>query len=217
MLWTHKGRLFKEVAMRPVRIIAAVLFAAAVAVTGCAAHSTAAHPSAAPETPAIAPPLVSAPLVSSPKPPTTAAPTTTPPPPRDAPAIGRCATSALRGSEHGTEGAMGTIWVTIQLRNLSARTCTVKGIPDVRLLGAQGQPVTPPSKPDMQGGSLVSLRPGGAARFAFGASDVCDSTVAGSRIRVTPTAGKDALVVQLHSELTTCRSLRVQPLEPATG
>ena len=32
--------------MRPVRIITAVVFAAAVAVTGCAAHSTAADPSA---------------------------------------------------------------------------------------------------------------------------------------------------------------------------
>jgi hypothetical protein len=34
--------------MRPVRIITAVIFAAAVAVTGCSAHSTAAHPTQAP-------------------------------------------------------------------------------------------------------------------------------------------------------------------------
>ena len=34
--------------MRPARIIATVLFAAAVAVTGCTAHSTAVHPAAAP-------------------------------------------------------------------------------------------------------------------------------------------------------------------------
>jgi hypothetical protein len=34
--------------MRPARIIAAVVFAAAIAVTGCAAHSTADHPSPAP-------------------------------------------------------------------------------------------------------------------------------------------------------------------------
>jgi hypothetical protein len=33
--------------MRPIRIISAVVFAAAVAVTGCTAHSTARHPSAA--------------------------------------------------------------------------------------------------------------------------------------------------------------------------
>jgi hypothetical protein len=40
----HQG----EVAMRPVRIITAVIFAAAVAVTGCTAHSTAARPSSTP-------------------------------------------------------------------------------------------------------------------------------------------------------------------------
>jgi hypothetical protein len=49
MPWTHRVALQqREVAMRPARIIAAVVFAAAIAVTGCAAHSTAAHPSPAP-------------------------------------------------------------------------------------------------------------------------------------------------------------------------
>ena len=42
--------------MRPARIVTAVLFAAAVAVTGCAAHPTAVAPPAAPVTPAAAPP-----------------------------------------------------------------------------------------------------------------------------------------------------------------
>jgi len=40
--------------MRPARIITAVVFAAAVAVTGCAAHTTAADPSAAPAAPVAA-------------------------------------------------------------------------------------------------------------------------------------------------------------------
>ena len=51
--------------MRPVRIIIAVVFAAAVAVTGCAAHPTATAPPAAPVTPAVAP----TPLVPVPEPP----------------------------------------------------------------------------------------------------------------------------------------------------
>jgi hypothetical protein len=50
--------------MRPARIIAAVMFAAAIAVTGCAAHSTAADPPAAPAVDAPAPPAPS----SAPKP-----------------------------------------------------------------------------------------------------------------------------------------------------
>jgi hypothetical protein len=58
--------------MRPARIITAVVFAAAVAVTGCAAHPTTAPP-AAPVTLAAAPPVTPAP-----RPPT---PTPTPPKP----------------------------------------------------------------------------------------------------------------------------------------
>jgi hypothetical protein len=42
--------------MRPVRIITALVFAAAVAVTGCSAHSAADHPAAAPATPVAAAP-----------------------------------------------------------------------------------------------------------------------------------------------------------------
>jgi hypothetical protein len=52
--------------MRPAPIIAAVVFAAAVAVTGCTAHATADHPAAAPETPAAAPPVTPAPTPPTP-------------------------------------------------------------------------------------------------------------------------------------------------------
>ena len=45
--------------MRPVRIITALLFAAAIAVTGCAAHSTAVNPSVTPVVDAPAPPVAS--------------------------------------------------------------------------------------------------------------------------------------------------------------
>jgi photosystem II stability/assembly factor-like uncharacterized protein len=60
--------------MRPVRTIATVLFAAAVAVTGCTVHSTTAHPAAAPT-----------PVSSAPPPPTTT-PHPTPNPPGSGPA-----------------------------------------------------------------------------------------------------------------------------------
>jgi Domain of unknown function (DUF4232) len=195
--------------MRPARIIAAVIFAAAVAATGSyLAFSTATHPSAAPQPPGTASPVVPAPT-TNPQP----GPGPTTPPP-----TGRCDASALAGSVKGTEGAAGTIWYTIQLRNASARTCTVKGIPEVRLLGAQGQPVTAPSQPSGPGGSLVVLRPGQAARFAFGEPNVCDSTVAGSRLRVTLPAGQGSLVVQLagQAEFGTCASVRVQALQAPT-
>jgi hypothetical protein len=63
--------------MRPARILTAVVFAAAVAVTGCAAHPTAGTPPAAPVTPAAAPP----PPVPIPKPPVLHPTPPTPPTP----------------------------------------------------------------------------------------------------------------------------------------
>jgi hypothetical protein len=195
--------------MRPVRIIAAVMFAAAVAVTGCSARSTADGLRAAPQPSEPAPPLVTAPGT----PPSTAAPS------GGQPATGRCDASALRGTVQGSEGAAGTIWTTIRLRNASGRTCTVKGIPEVRLLDGQEHPVTAPSKPDGPGGSLVVLRPGKEARFAYGAPNACDRTAAGSRLRVTLPSGQGSLVVPLGAEARfgTCARVRVQALEPATA
>ena len=63
--------------MRPVRIITAVIFAAAVAVTGCTAHSATTGPSAAPAPPVAAPtdPAVPAGPISHRGPAATSAPT----------------------------------------------------------------------------------------------------------------------------------------------
>jgi hypothetical protein len=193
--------------MRPARVITAIVFAAAVAATGCRAHSTAGPP--APQPPEPAPPLVTVPGA----PPSTIAPS------GGRPATGRCDAAALRGSAQGTEGAAGTIWTTVQLRNTSGRTCTVKGIPEVRLLDAQGDPATPPSAPDGPGGSLVRLRPGQAVSFAYGVPNVCDRTVAGSRLRVTLPAGRGSLVVLLGAEVRygTCATIHVRAFERATS
>jgi hypothetical protein len=195
--------------MRPARLIATIMLAA-VAVTGCAAHSSAAR-----QAPATQP--------SGTAPPQSPAPTTTPPSTSGSQggqsAAGRCQASALRGSVQGTEGAAGTIWTTIRLRNVSDRTCTVKGIPEVRLLGVDGDPVTAPSVPDGPGGSQVALRPGGTAIFAYGEPNVCDAIASGSHIRVTLPRGQGTLTVRLGAEATygTCARVRVQAIRPATG
>jgi hypothetical protein len=190
--------------MRPVRIIAAVMFAAAVAVSGCSASPTA----GAPQPPATDPPLVTEP--------TTPHPTTGPAGGR--PATDRCDASALRGTVQGSEGAAGTVWTTIRLRNASGGTCRVRGVPEVRLLDAQGRPATAPSRPDGPAGPLVRLRPGQAAQFAYATPNVCDRTVAGSRLRVTLPSGQGSLVVPLGAEARygTCASVRVRALERAT-
>jgi hypothetical protein len=64
--------------MRPARIITAVAFAAAVAVTGCTAHSTTADPSAVPAAPMAAAPASPTPKLATPAP-KQATPTPKPP------------------------------------------------------------------------------------------------------------------------------------------
>jgi len=207
--------------MRPARIIAAVALATAVAATGSyLAVSTATHPSAASQPPATGPPVSSTPTG---KPQPGAGPDLPPSttnPSGGQPAPGRCAASALRGSVQASDGAAGTIYTTIGLRNILARTCTVKGIPQVRLLNDydQSQPLTAPSVPGGPAGSLVVLRPGGAVRFTFSRPNACDGTVAGSRLRVTLPQGQGFLVVDLggDTQFGTCARVGVRALEAAT-
>jgi hypothetical protein len=195
--------------MRPARIIATLFVAVAVAATGSyIALSTVSHPSAAPQPSGTAPPLYPTLTGLRPGPGPDMPPSTT----------GRCAASALAGSVQGSDGAAGHIWYTVQLRNTSARSCTVKGIPGVRLLGSQGQPVTAPSQPGRSAGSLVVLRPGQAARFVFSEPNACDSFVAGSRLLVTLPQGRGSLVVDLGgaTRFGTCGSVGVQALQATT-
>ena len=202
--------------MRPARIIAAVALATAVAATGSYLAVSTSHQSAASQPPATGPPVSS---TGKPQPgPGPDLPPSTINPSGGQPAPGRCAASALRGSVQASDGAAGTIYTTIGLRNLSARTCTVKGIPHVRLLNDQGQPVTAPSVPGGPAGSLVVLRPGRTARFTFSRPNACDRTVAGSRLRVTLPQGQGSLVVDLggDTQFGTCARVGVRALEAAT-
>jgi hypothetical protein len=114
--------------------------------------------------------------------------------------------------------ATGHIWYRVQLRNTSGRSCTVKGIPGVRLLGSHRQPVTAPSVPGGPAGSLVVLRPGQAAGFVFSEPNACDSFVMGSRLLVTLPQGQGSLVVDLGgtTRFGTCGRVGVQALQAAT-
>jgi hypothetical protein len=206
--------------MRPARIIAAVALATAVAATGSYLAVSTTHPSAASQPPATGPPVSSTPT-SKPQPGAGPdLPPSTTNPSGGQPAPGRCAASALRGSVQASDGAAGTIYTTIGLRNLSARTCTVKGIPQVRLLNDQdqSQSLTAPSVPGGPAGSLVVLRPGGAGRFTFSRPNACDRTVAGSRLRMTLPQGQGSLVVDLggDTQFGTCARVGVRALEAAT-
>jgi hypothetical protein len=134
------------------------------------------------------------------------------------PMTGRCTASAVAGTVQDSDGAAGHIWYRVQLRNISGRSCSVKGIPGVRLLGSHRQPVTAPSVPGGPAGSLVILRPGQAARFVFSEPNACDSFVMGSRLLVTLPQGQGSLVVDLGgaTRFGTCGSVGVQSLQAIT-
>jgi hypothetical protein len=131
------------------------------------------------------------------------------------PMTGRCAASAVAGTVQDSDGAAGHIWYRVQLRNTSGRSCTVKGIPGVRLLGSHRQLVTAPSVPGGPAGSLVVLRPGQAARFVFSEPNACDRFVMGSRLLVTLPQGQGSLVVDLGvaTRFGTCARVGVQALQ----
>jgi hypothetical protein len=199
--------------MRPARIIAIVVFAVAVAATGSyLALSTATHPSTASQTPGTAAlPLDPAPSTR----PGPGMPPSTTRSPVGQPVTGRCTAAAVAGKVQDSDGAAGHIWYRVQLRNTSGRSCTVKGIPGVRLLGSQGQPLTAPSVPGGPAGPLVVLGPGQAARFAFSEPNACDSFVMGSRLLVTLPQGQGSLIVGLGgaTRFGTCGSVGVQALQ----
>jgi hypothetical protein len=159
--------------MRPVRLVAAVSLAAAMAIAGCSAHTTTAVG------PAAAAPIATRPPAADPTPtpvpttpwthPTTPTPTTPPaPPPPPRPASCRTAQLQLRSGQ--IEGAMGSRFITYGFRNRSAVTCTMFGFPGVRLLDAHRGAIptavghgyfdTGPAR-------LVRLRPGGWAFFTL--------------------------------------------------
>jgi hypothetical protein len=126
---------------------------------------------------------------SSSVPSTSSAPTT----PRAAAAAAACSSSQLRLDYVGTEGATGHLEVTLALHNASQRTCTLRGYPGARLLGAGGAPLALTVKrgggffPDSQRPARpVTLKPGGRARFGVGF--VTNNEFAGARVCRTASA-----------------------------
>jgi Protein of unknown function (DUF4232) len=87
---------------------------------------------------------------------------------------GACAGSELKLAYAGTEGATGHLELTLALRNVSARSCTIRGYPAARLLDGSGRAL--PMKvlrgggffPDtLQPPKAVLLKPGSQAHFGI--------------------------------------------------
>jgi hypothetical protein len=172
--------------MRPARIIAIIVFTAAVAVTGCSTHTT--------TRPAAAAPTPSQPPATNPTPPPTTPPSTTPPPTRPT----ACRTAQLHLRAVMEDNGMGHHWITYAFRNRSAVACTLSGVPAVQLLDAHGG-VLPIVRHDGPGstGPVVLLRPGGSAFFSIGQLIAPDydgqPCPAATTLAVTPPHQRDAL------------------------
>ncbi|MGO9961734.1 MAG: DUF4232 domain-containing protein [Solirubrobacteraceae bacterium] len=113
-----------------------------------------------------------------------------------------CSASQLQIAYSGTQGASGHLEVTFTLANTGVRSCTLRGYPDARLLGASGQPL--PLRVQRGGGffadttrppATVLTAPGATARF--GLSFVTDNEYAGDHVcRTAATALSSAPVAQ---------------------
>lgn len=168
---------------------------------------------------AVAPTTVVVPASSTTEPPTssTAAPSTT------AAGPGRCRTSQLQARLLPRQGAAGTSFLPIELRNVSRTACTLGGYAGVTLQNQGGASLTgdPARDPDLPPGATtapVRVEPGRSAQFvlAFGNIEPPDGPPCPgvSRIAVTPPDETDPLVVAVTELLAPCGNERVGPITP---
>ncbi|HLX87622.1 MAG TPA: DUF4232 domain-containing protein [Acidimicrobiales bacterium] len=116
----------------------------------------------------------------------------------------KCRAADLALSVEGTEGAAGTIEVTLQFRNISAATCTMNGYPGAQLYDNNGAALATTVVP---GGTYnftnfapapTTVAAGGSAYVNFGYSDVPTGAGAcptAASMWVTPPDAPDHLVV----------------------
>ena len=128
--------------------------------------------------------------------------------------LAHCEPADLAGAVLGSQGAAGTIELTISLRNATAASCAFEGYPGMQLVDGAGTKLPTQVVP---GGSLsfddfpkapVTIGPGQSAYFNVGYSDVpaggetaCPTSAA---LWVTPPDDVDHLVVP--AQLMVCDS-----------
>ncbi len=155
--------------------------------------------------------------------PATTAPTTTGPVPTTVPAPpGRCSSKQLAGSLGSPDGAAGTIYYQLELRNTSAVACVVQGYPGVSFVaGADGHQVGAPASRVAGAAPSRVLTPGESAAATLAIVDAsnfgtpCNLTdVLG--LRVFPPDETAALFVPHADEAcanTQDPTLRIGPLQ----
>jgi hypothetical protein len=74
-----------------------------------------------------------------------------------------CHSNELAGSLGAAEGALGTLYRPIVLRNIGSRTCTVEGFPGVSILDSAGTQLGQPATRENVAPGVVSLPPEASA------------------------------------------------------
>lgn len=124
-------------------------------------------------------------------------------------APGTCVRKQLAAQANGGEGAAGTIYNKWVLTNVSKTKCTLSGYPSIALYGKRGRPIATIVKRDLPPGpAVVTLAPGGSARFLTSYSDVPSSRrpcPASSVMQITPPGVEKSLFIP--AVLGPCRGL----------
>jgi Protein of unknown function (DUF4232) len=132
----------------------------------------------------------------------------------------RCASSQLSGSETASDGAAGTAFVTIAVRNVSSSTCLLRGSPKVEMLGASGTPLPVREHAGLSGAptshpTTVALHPRERARLVVAFIDVNIRELRcldARTLRIRPLRARGALQVPLGSGSVVCnRTIWVSP------
>ncbi len=127
----------------------------------------------------------------------------------NAAAVGTCVRRQLAVKPNGGEGAAGTIYNKWVLTNVSKTKCTLSGYPSIALYGKRGRPIPTTVKRDLPPGpAVVTLAPGGSARFLTSYSDVPSSRrpcPASSVMQITPPGVAKSLFIP--AVLGPCRGL----------
>jgi hypothetical protein len=117
-----------------------------------------------------------------------------------------CARSQLGVRSNGIEGTAGTIHGAWVFTNLSARTCTLYGYPDMQLYGRAGRPLPTTVKRSLPPGPThVTLAHGESATFLSSYSDVPSGTgQCPTSAVVGITAPHDDAALFIPAELQAC-------------
>jgi hypothetical protein len=205
---------------------AAVLAAAAMALTGCTSTSggsssstsatTSATPGSGTASPAASTPATG-PTTPSPSSPSggTAAPTATPT--STGIALGPCATSQLKVAQENPSVGAGQYYSTLVFTNTSGTACTLTGFPGVSYVAADGVQSGPAAVRSGGQATTVTLNPGGTADSVLHDSNgisgyspqQCDLTPV-QGLRIYPPNQKAALF--LPWKTSHCAGMGIHPL-----